>query len=159
MDCLPSSLMTIQSPMSSTPFCTLVLFAAISLLPQSLAAQKFSPKSPGITAIEPKLSESTVIAFREVSASPDTVKATLNVRVLEKGGKTEPVQGATVLLRRDNDKMLGRVTQYDGRCLFHSTPATYTVRVQMTGLKTLEKTGVSLEAGKVYDLDILMARH
>lgn len=157
MDLVPSTL-TIQSSMCSKPFSTLVWFVAILFLPLSTAAQKFSPKSPGLAAIEPKAAESNVIAFREISFSPDTIKATLNVRVLERGGETEPVQGATVLLRRDNDKMLGRVTQYDGRCLFHSAPATYTVRVQMTGLKTLEKTGVSLEAGKVYDLDILMAR-
>ena len=143
--------------MCSNPFCTPVL-VAILFLPLGAAAQKFSPKSPGTHAIEQKVAESNVLAFREISTSPDTLKATLNVRVLEKGGDTEPVHGATVLLRRDKDKMLGRVTQFDGRCLFHSAPSTYTVRVQMTGLKTLEKTGVSLEAGKVYDLDILMAR-
>jgi len=144
--------------MCSNLICTPVLFVAILFLPLGAAAQKFSPKSPGLPTMDQKVAESNILAFREISTSPDTLKATLNVRVLEKGGDTEPVHGATVLLRRENDKMLGRVTQFDGRCLFHSAPATYTVRVQMTGLKTLEKTGVSLEAGKVYDLDILMAR-
>lgn len=103
--------------------------------------------------------ESNVIAFKQASIGADTAKAMLRVRVLEKGGKTEPIQGATVLLRRDKDKMLGRVTKHDGRCLFAPTPATYTVRVQMTGLKSLEKSGFTLEAGKVYDMEITMARN
>jgi hypothetical protein len=69
------------------------------------------------------------------------------------------VQGATVLLRRDNDKMLGRVTTHDGSCSFAPSPASYSVRVQMTGMRSFEKAGVILEAGKVYDLEISMARN
>ncbi|MFN0173248.1 MAG: carboxypeptidase regulatory-like domain-containing protein [Saprospiraceae bacterium] len=103
--------------------------------------------------------ESSVFFFKLASISEDTSKATLRVRVLEKGGDTEPIQGATVLLRRDKDKMLGRVTKYDGRCLFVSAPENYTIQVQMTGLKTFEKPGFMLEAGKVYDMEILMARN
>lgn len=103
--------------------------------------------------------KSSAFIFKQSSVSPDTTKATLRVRVLEKGGDTEPVHGATVLLRRDKDKILGRVTKNDGRCLFGASPATYTVRVQMTGLKSLEKSGITLDAGKVYDLEIMMARY
>lgn len=103
--------------------------------------------------------ESTVLSFRESGDGADTTKATLRVRVLEKGVGNEPVQGATVLLKREDDKMLGRVTAPDGKCLFQSSPASYTVRVQMTGLKTLEKTGILLEGGTVYELEIRMARN
>ena len=103
--------------------------------------------------------ESSVFVFKETNISDDTSKATLRVRVLEKGGDTEPIQGATVLLRRDKDKMLGRVTTHDGRCLFVSAPENYTIRVQMTGLKTFEKPGFKLEAGKVYNMEILMAKN
>ena len=135
---------------------TLVLL----LLPLFAEAQKPStPKSPPKTAIDSMMLESNVIAFQQTSISSDTAKATLRVRVLEKGGDSQPIQGATVLLRRDKDKMLGRVTKHDGRCLFSPTPATYTVRVQMTGLKSLEKSGFLLHAGKVYDLEIVMARN
>lgn len=106
-----------------------------------------------------QLLESTVLSFRESGDGADTTKATLRVRVLEKGVGNEPVQGATVLLKREDDKMLGRVTAPDGKCLFQSSPASYTVRVQMTGLKTLEKTGILLEGGTVYELEIRMARN
>lgn len=103
--------------------------------------------------------ESSLLVFKQSSISPDTSKAMLRVRVLEQGKQREPIQGATVLLRRDNDKMLGRVTKHDGRCFFSPSPAAYTVRVQMTGLKTLEKSIFVLEAGKVYDMEIVMARN
>jgi len=125
-----------------------------------VTAQKTStPKSPPKTAVDSMMLESSVFVFKQTSLSADTFKATLRVRVLEKGGDTEPIQGATVLLRRDKDKMLGRVTKHDGRCLFAPTPDSYTVRVQMTGLKSFEKPGFTLEAGKVYDMEILMARN
>ncbi|MDO8366975.1 MAG: carboxypeptidase-like regulatory domain-containing protein [Saprospiraceae bacterium] len=130
------------------------------LLPLILSAQKpLTPKSPPKTALDSMMLKSSAFIFKQSSVSPDTTKATLRVRVLEKGGDTEPVHGATVLLRRDKDKILGRVTKNDGRCLFGASPATYTVRVQMTGLKSLEKSGITLDAGKVYDLEIMMARY
>ena len=133
---------------------------ALLFLPLSAEAQKSrSPKSVPKTEVELQLLESNVLTFKQSSISPDTVKATLRVRVLEKGGEAGPIQGATVLIRRDKDKMLGRVTKPDGRCLFAPSPATYTVRVQMTGLKSFEKQGFALEAGKVYDMEIAMARN
>jgi hypothetical protein len=137
-----------------------ILLSVFLLAPCFVMAQKPpTPKSPPKTAIDSMMLESNVLIFKQSSVSPDTSKTTLRVRVLEKGGETEPIQGATVLLRRDKDKMLGRVTKHDGRCLFSSAPATYTVRVQMTGLKSIEKPGFVLEAGKVYDLEIQMARN
>ena len=102
--------------------------------------------------------ESSILSFLISGESPDTSKATLRVRVLDKSQNNEPVQGATVLLKRDDDKRLGRVTLRDGRCQFSSSPASYTVRVQTTGLKTLEKSGLVLHGGTVYDLEIRMAK-
>ncbi|MBC7777599.1 MAG: carboxypeptidase regulatory-like domain-containing protein [Phycisphaerae bacterium] len=136
------------------------IFMVLLLLPLLTAAQKPpTPKSTPKTALDSLMLESSVLAFKQSSISPDTAKANLRVRVFEKGGNTDPIQGATVLIRRDRDKMLGRVTKHDGRCLFEPAPATYTVRVQMTGLKSFEKTGFKLEAGKVYDIEIGMARN
>lgn len=133
---------------------------ALGMLPLSLSAQRpFTPKSAPKIALDSMTIENNAFVFKQSSISPDTAKAMLRVRVLEKADGSEPIQGATVLLRRDNDKMLGRVTKHDGRCLFTSAPASYTVRVQMTGLKTLERSGVMLEAGKVYDLEIRMAKN
>ncbi|HLP94426.1 MAG TPA: carboxypeptidase-like regulatory domain-containing protein [Saprospiraceae bacterium] len=115
--------------------------------------------APTFQAEAASLAESSIMSFKESGEGADTTKATLRVRILEKGQGNIPVQGATVLLKRDDDKMLGRVTTHDGRCSFNSTPATYTVRVQMTGLKTLEKTGILLDGGAVYDLEIRMAKN
>jgi len=136
----------------------IVAFIGLLILPFSGIAQKtFTSKSPSKTIVDSMMMESNVFFFKQTSNSPDTAKAMLKVRVLEKDGSASPIQGATVLLRRDNDKMLGRVTRPDGRCLFEPSPALYTIRVQMTGLKTLEKTGFSLESGKVYELEVRMA--
>ncbi|MBK6994079.1 MAG: carboxypeptidase regulatory-like domain-containing protein [Lewinellaceae bacterium] len=130
------------------------------MMPLLATAQKTSStKSPPQTAVDSMMMGSSGFVFRQSSISEDTSKATLRVRVVEKGGDAEPIQGATVLLRRDKDKMLGRVTKPDGRCLFVSVPESYTIRVQMTGLKTFEKPGFMLEAGKVYDMEILMAKN
>ena len=132
----------------------------LMMMPLLATAQKTSTtKSPPKTAVDSMMMGSSGFVFRQSSISEDTSKATLRVRVLEKGGDAEPIQGATVLLRRDKDKMLGRVTKPDGRCLFVSVPESYTIRVQMTGLKTFEKPGFMLEAGKVYDIEILMAKN
>ncbi len=87
----------------------------------------------------------------------DTSRATVKVLVLETGSKKEPIQGATVLLRRDKDKMLGRVTKQDGVCNFMPVPATYSIRVQLTGYKSLEATGLVFENGKVYELELRVA--
>jgi hypothetical protein len=89
----------------------------------------------------------------------DTTRTVLHVRTAESGEESAPIQGATVLLRRDKDKMLGRVTKGDGKCSFVAAPAEYTLRVQMTGLRSLEKTGILLEAGKAYEMDIRMVRN
>lgn len=130
-------------------------------LPHATSAQAPTTKSAAPTS--PKmdtLSLSTVssIAFFRLSGpNPDTARAILRVRVLEKETR-EAVQGATVLLRREQDKMLGRVTKHDGRCVFTSVPATYSLRIQMTGLKTLEQGGIELEPGKTYDLEASMAK-
>jgi len=133
------------------------------LLPVLAAAQdRVTPKGmPEPQAVVDTLSMGQrAISFRQANVfSPDSTKATLRVRVYEKGGSIEPVQGATVLLRRDDDKMMGRVTLYDGRCQFAPAPANYTVRVQMTGLKSVEQPGFALEAGKVYDMEIRMDKY
>lgn len=137
-----------------------VVFIALFCLPFFARAQKPSlTKSPPKTAIDSMMVESNILVFKQTSISLDSSKATLRVKVQEKGVEAAPIQGATVLLRRDQDKMLGRVTKHDGRCLFAPTPATYTVRVQMTGLKSLEKQGIKLEGGKIYELEILMVRN
>jgi hypothetical protein len=136
----------------------IVAILGLFLIPYAGVAQKtFTSKSPSKNMVDSMMMESNVFFFKQTSISPDTAKAMLKVRVLEKDGSAAPIQGATVLLRRDNDKMLGRVTRPDGRCLFEPSPALYTIRVQMTGLKTLEKTGFALESGKVYELEVRMA--
>lgn len=136
------------------------ILPAFLCLPFYLLGQKsLTAKSPEPFKPDSVASMSNVVSFKSTGEQPDTSKATLHVRVLEKGQNPVPVQGATVLLRRDKDKMLGRVTRHDGRCSFSFTPASYTVRVQMTGLKTVEKSGFILEAGKDYDMEILMSRN
>lgn len=136
---------------------------ALSLLLQGILANSqntlTAKSAPTFQAEAASLTESSIMSFRESGEGADTTKATLRVRILEKGQGNVPIHGATVLLKRDDDKMLGRVTTYDGRCSFNSTPATYTVRVQMTGLKTLEKTGILLDGGSVYDLEIRMVKN
>lgn len=133
---------------------------SLCLLPLGVLAQKPpSPKSPSKLVLDSLSLEARDFSFKPSSISPDTSKSMLRVRVFDKSGDSEPIQGATVLLRRDKDKMLGRVTKHDGRCWFAPVPATYTVRVQMTGLKSFEKSGFNLEAGKVYDLEVKMEKN
>ena len=100
--------------------------------------------------------ESTVLRFEAVGIA-DTGRAVLKVLIREID-TPETVLGATVLLRRENDKMYGRVTQADGRCHFKVGPGDYTVRVQMTGLASFEHAGFLLEKGKSYTLEIGMAK-
>lgn len=104
------------------------------------------------------MQESHVFSFKTVGIT-DTLKSIVRVQVKDPGYPGVPIQGATVLLRRDKDKMLGRVTKSDGRCNFMPTPATYVLRVQLTGYKSLEKTGLVFEPGKVYELDLRLARN
>jgi acyl-coenzyme A thioesterase PaaI-like protein len=145
------------------PYKLLICATLLSLwLPRNISAQVLTVKSaerPSEKVDTLLLSTESNIAFlRPAGINPDTAKAMLRVRVLEKGTR-EAVQGATVLLHREQNKMLGRVTEHDGRCVFTSAPATYSLRVQMTGLKTLERNGIKLEAGKAYDLEVSMAKH
>jgi hypothetical protein len=101
--------------------------------------------------------ESQVILFRQVGVA-DTTKTMLEVHILEEN-RRDPIQGATVLLRRDKDKMVGKVSKADGIARFTVKPSEYTLRVQMTGLKSIEQGGFVLEAGKVYRLDLAMAKN
>jgi len=100
--------------------------------------------------------ESTVLRFEAVGIA-DTGRSVLKVLIREID-TPETVLGATVLLRRENDKMYGRVTQADGRCHFKVGGGDYTVRVQMTGLASFEQPGFLLEKGKSYTLEIGMAK-
>jgi hypothetical protein len=78
------------------------------------------------------------------------------VQIFE-AGSDEPILGATVLLRRDVDKMHGKVSNEYGSCTFIVAPGDYAMRVQMTGLKSLEKPELVLEAGKIYEMKLVMA--
>ncbi len=113
------------------------------------------------TALPPafdSLTESHIRAFKVVGVA-DTNRAIVRVVVLETGQQIETIQGATVLLRRDKDKMLGRVTKQDGSCKFMPVPETYSIRVQMTGYKSLESTGLVFDIGVMYELELRMARN
>ena len=99
---------------------------------------------------------SRVLLFRETGTN-NTAKAIVQI-TLNDPAENEAIMGATVLLRRDKDKMLGKVSNAQGKCIFHALPATYTMRVQMTGLKTLEKSGLSLAAGKTYQIEVAMRK-
>lgn len=136
--------------------CGLWIMACHVLAQDSLTAKSVAMLTQSVTILE---DQSSAFQLSEVAEqSPDSSKAMLLVRIMEKDGRLVPVQGATVLLSRDKDKMLGRVTKADGRCTFSSLPALYTVRVQMTGLASVERTGIPLTAGKVYALEIQMER-
>jgi len=136
--------------------CGLWILSGNAFAQDSLTAKSIALVFQPTTLLEDQLS---AFQFSEVAErSPDSSKAMLLVRILEKDGQLVPVQGATVLLSRDVDKMLGRITKADGRCTFSSHPALYTVRVQMTGLASVERTGIPLIAGKVYALEIRMDR-
>jgi hypothetical protein len=99
--------------------------------------------------------DSELISFQSTGVA-DNSKAVLHVQIFENGSR-EPVLGATVLLRRDVDKMHGKVTNEYGACTFFVSPADYSFRVQMTGLKSLERASLVLEAGKIYEMKLLMA--
>ncbi|MBP6812143.1 MAG: carboxypeptidase regulatory-like domain-containing protein [Saprospiraceae bacterium] len=131
-----------------------VPFTVVFLLsPSFIQAQK--------TVIPPSLDsmKDSHVLFLKTVGITDTTKAIVRVLVKETGLTGVPIQGATVLLRRDKDKMLGRVTKQDGRCNFMPTPAMYTARVQLTGYKTLESSGLLFERGKVYELEVRVAHN
>ena len=109
-----------------------------------------------VVVCKAQTTESTLLKFESTSIA-DTSRAVLKVLIRE-DGTSEPVLGATVLLRRDGDKMYGRVSQADGRCHFKIGAGNYTVRVQMTGLASFEQAGFLLEKGKSYTIEIVMAR-
>ncbi|MBL7829016.1 MAG: carboxypeptidase regulatory-like domain-containing protein [Saprospiraceae bacterium] len=98
---------------------------------------------------------SHVSLFRTTGIT-DTSKVIVRVLVKEIGSETV-IQGATVLFKRDQDKMLGRVTKPDGRCVFNPTPATYSIRVQLTGYQSLDQPDFAFESGKVYEMAVRMA--
>jgi len=100
--------------------------------------------------------ESTLLKIDSTDTA-DTSRAVLKV-LLREIETSELVMGATVLLRRESDKMYGRVSEADGRCYFKVGAGSYTVRVQMTGLASFEQAGFLLEKGKSYTMEIAMAR-
>ncbi|MCC7246280.1 MAG: carboxypeptidase regulatory-like domain-containing protein [Saprospiraceae bacterium] len=107
------------------------------------------------SADEPK--GSRILAFQPVGVA-DTAKTILEVR-LHDHTSHEAVMGATVLIRRDNDKMFGKVSAADGSVRFVVKPAEYSIRVQMTGLQSLEEAGINLEKGKAYRMEIAMVKN
>ena len=120
----------------------ILLSVTFLLSPWNVAAQNTTTPTP-----LDSMKESHILVFETVGVT-DTAKAIVRVLVKETGHPGESIQGATVLLRRDKDKMLGRVTKQDGRCNFMPKPAEYSVRVQLTGYKTLESAGLVFERGK-----------
>lgn len=129
-----------------------ILFAFLFCTQSTFGQTKTPP-----TTID-SLRESHIASLKIVGVT-DTIKAIVRVQVREIGSPSLPIQGATVVLRRDKDKMLGRVTKADGRCNFIPLPAEYAVRVQLTGYKTLDKGGLVFEGGKVYELELRIARN
>lgn len=130
----------------------LSLLIAVVLFPTLTLAQQTIKTIPPIDSAK----TSHISLFRSIGVV-DTTKSTVRVQVKEIGSN-EPIQGATVLLRRDQDKMLGRVTKPDGRCNFTSEPATYAVRVQLTGYQSLEYPALVLESGHIYEMTIRLGR-
>ncbi|HMX40494.1 MAG TPA: carboxypeptidase-like regulatory domain-containing protein [Saprospiraceae bacterium] len=120
------------------------LFALVLLLPAYCAAQDSGRGSSTVLRLEP-------------ADQPDTSRAIVRVLIRETE-QPEPIQGATVLLRREADKMYGRVTQADGQCAFRVGEGTYVIRVQMTGLVSFEQHNFLFEKGKSYTLEIGMAK-
>lgn len=129
-------------------------FILVCLTAAYSSAAQTSAKSP--VQVD-SLHMSHISVVRQVGVT-DTMKTIIRVQVKETGSE-EPIQGATVLLRRDLDKMLGRVSRQDGRCNFMPIPAVYAVRVQLTGYKTFEHPGLEFEKGKVYEMVIRMAHN
>ncbi|MBL7781124.1 MAG: carboxypeptidase regulatory-like domain-containing protein [Saprospiraceae bacterium] len=119
------------------------LFLLLTILPYGLIAQNSAPL------------ESELLSFKATGTAENN-RAVLHVQIFE-AGVGGPILGATVLLRRDIDKMHGKVTNEYGSCTFIVAPGDYALRVQMTGLKSLEQAGLVMEAGKIYEMKLLMA--
>jgi hypothetical protein len=100
-------------------------------------------------------SESGLLSFESTGVAANN-RAVLHVQIFE-SDSAEPVLGATVLLRRDVDKMHGKVSNEYGSCTFIVAPGDYAFRVQMTGLKSLEQQSMLLEGGKIYEMKLVMA--
>lgn len=100
-------------------------------------------------------SESGLLSFQATGEAANN-RAVLHVQIFE-SGSGEPILGATVLLRRDVDKMHGKVSNEYGSCTFIVAPGEYSFRVQMTGLKSLEQSGMVLEGGRIYEMKLVMA--
>ncbi len=122
------------------------LFLFLPLLPALCFAQNSVPFQPA---------DSELLSFQSTGVAENN-RAILHIQIFEVG-TNEPVLGATVLLRRDVDKMHGKVTNEYGSCTFIVSPAEYAFRVQMTGLKSLEKQSLVLEGGKIYEMKLAMA--
>lgn len=133
---------------------SLLLFFTLSIIttPTLLSAQK-EPVLPKIDS----LNESHIVIFKAAGIT-DTSKTMVHVLVKETGN-SEEIEGATVVLLREKDKMLGQVTRADGRCSFTPRPAEYFIRVQLTGYKSLEQGGLIFEGGKIYELELCMAQN
>ena len=119
------------------------LFLLLPFLPAPCLGQNSAPL------------ESELLSFQSTGAAENN-RAILHVQIFE-AGSDEPILGATVLLRRDVDKMHGKVSNEYGSCTFIVAPGDYALRVQMTGLKSLEKQSLLLEGGKIYEMKLVMA--
>lgn len=101
--------------------------------------------------------QSRLLRFTE-SNGADSAWAVLHLFLREQD-TGEPVLGATSLMLRQNpDVVYGKVTQWDGRCVFKASPGVYNLRIQLTGMAAFEYQKISLLAGRQYQMEIEMAR-
>lgn len=143
---LPTDLATFQFNLHMLKHPIFRLFYILPLLPSLCFAQ---------TSVPLQTYNSELLSFESTGVA-DNNRAILHIQIFDAGTR-EPTFGATVLLRRDIDKMHGKVTNEYGSCTFIVAPAEYALRVQMTGLKSLEKQSLILEAGKIYEMKLVMA--
>lgn len=100
--------------------------------------------------------QNRLLGFTETNGD-DPNKAILNVFLHD--DLDESVLGATVLLQRKAPSQVhGRISQWDGRCLFKVSPGKYDLRIQLTGMVTYEQQNIELFSGKQYQLELEMAR-
>lgn len=135
----------------------LFLTSSLLLLLSSFAAQAQTTPKTGAFTDEPTDNKgSHVLRFTATGAAANK-QVVLNVLVRETDN-SEPVMGATVLLRREQPvRMYGKVTGPYGTCALNIAPDTYAVRVQVTGLASFEQSGFVLEPGTTYTLEIALA--
>lgn len=92
------------------------------------------------------------------SAGADSAWAVLHLFLREQD-TGEPVLGATSLILRQNpDVVYGKVSQWDGRCMFKASQGVYNLRIQLTGMAAFEYPNINLLAGRQYHMEIDMAR-